>query len=498
MIGERGNSRVTRGAIVPAMLPQIYWGVLVGILVYCYSIAEESTSLVLFLATALVVVSAIPLFLFLRFPERHSVIPVFAFNSLYYGLAFGLVSFFHFDRKFEIYRDIDRLQYALVLVIIGLLSQFCGYRLVSKQIRTRNQSTQKSMELSSEELKVIGWTFTVGALLALVFASILRIPTLGQLIRLFSLAGPAILFYFHLRRGLSPSEIAIFLTSTFYLIWQGFLSGSFAEGLRFGLILSLVALVSKRFYVFVFLVVLFGSLLFLINPIKMEYRARTWLSNDAGQLTSLDKSEILVDCVIRHWSVGPTETAFLSGNKGTLDRLNQMGLFMAVIAKTPTNVPFWYGETIYDIVPSMIPRILWPGKPTKRLGNDFGHRYGLLHSRDNSTSLNLPWIVELFANFGAIGICVGMFIIGSAFGYIEKVLLNRSIETGSEVLLIGLFAPLSFPESNISLLWGGIVLGWIAILATAKIFKMLDLFQRRRFERRLIRLKQLDRSRQKI
>ena len=188
----------------------------------------------------------------------------------------------------------------------------------------------------------------------------------------------------------------------------------------------------------------------------------------------------------------------MTGNKGTIDRLNQMGLLLAVVSKTPSSVPYWYGETIYDIIPSMVPRILWPGKPIKRFGNDFGQRYGLLHHRDKATSLNLPWVVELYANFGSVGILVGMFVIGLAFGYIENVLLNRDVETGTEVLLIGLFAPLSFPESNISLLWGGIILGWIAILSTAKIFKVLDLFQRRRFERRLVRLKQLDRSRQKI
>ena len=80
-----------------------------------------------------------------------------------------------------------------------------------------------------------------------------------------------------------------------------------------------------------------------------------------------------------------------------------------------------------------------------------------------------------------------MFVIGIAFGYIENVVLLKSSGTGTEILLIGLFAPLSFPESNLSLLWGGIVLGWIAILLTVKIFGAFDLFQQRRIARRLSR-----------
>lgn len=486
------------GSIVPAIFPQVYWGVIAAALGYCYFKAEETDGIVLVLATTLVILSAIPLFIYLRFPEKHSVIPVFAFNSLYYGLAFGIVSFFSFERKFEPFREVGKLQFALGIVALGVMSQMIGYKLISIRLLQKRQVLRKSMELTQEELRVIGWVFCAGALIAMAFVDILRIPTFGQLIRLFSLAGPSILFYMFLKRKLTLFEAVLFFTTTFYLVWQGFLTGSFAEGLRFGLILSLVALVSKRFYIFVVLVVVFGSLLFLINPIKMQYRSRTWFSNDGGQLTSFEKSEILIDCIVRHWGSNREDVSFVTGNKGTIDRLNQMGLFLAVVSKTPSSVPYWYGETIYDIIPSMVPRILWPGKPIKRFGNDFGHRYGLLHHRDKATSLNLPWVVELYANFGSIGILVGMFVIGLAFGYIENVLLNRDVETGTEVLLIGLFAPLSFPESNISLLWGGIILGWIAILATAKIFKVLDLFQRRRFERRIARLKYSERSRQKI
>lgn len=492
------SSRRSAGSIVPAIIPNLYWVVIAAVVGYCLSKAEELDAIVLVLATTLVVVSAIPLFIYLRSPETHSVIPVFAFNSLYYGLAFGIVSFFSFERKFEMFREVGKLQYALGLVILGLGCQMIGYKLISIRLRQKEHVTRKSMELTQEELRVIGWVFTAGAMVSMAFVDVLRIPSFGQLIRLFSLAGPSILFYMVLKKKLTPFEVVLFVTTTLYLVWQGFLTGSFAEGLRFGLILSLVALVSRRFYIFILLVLVFGSLLFLINPIKMQYRNRTWFSNDGGQLTSFEKSEILIDCLTRHWGSSREDVSFVTGNKGTIDRLNQMGLFLAVVSKTPSSVPYWYGETIYDIIPSMVPRILWPGKPIKRFGNDFGQRYGLLHHRDKATSLNLPWVVELYANFGSVGILVGMFVIGLAFGYIENVLLNRDVETGTEVLLIGLFAPLSFPESNISLLWGGIILGWIAILSTAKIFKVLDLFQRRRFERRLIRVKQLDRSRQKI
>ena len=182
------------GGIVPAVFPHLYWGVLAAILGYCYLKAEETDGIVLVLATTLVVLSAIPLFIYLRFPEKHSVIPVFAFNSLYYGLAFGIVSFFSFERKFEPFREVGKLQFALGVVILGVISQMIGYKLISIRLRQKRHIVRKSMELTQEELRVIGWVFTAGALVAMAFVDILRIPTFGQLIRLFSLAGPSILF----------------------------------------------------------------------------------------------------------------------------------------------------------------------------------------------------------------------------------------------------------------------------------------------------------------
>lgn len=473
--------------VLGGLLPRLYWGGVAAALGYCLVSAEEREILVQILAAILVLIAAAPLYVYLKYPERRASIPVFALNMMYYAIAFGLVVFFTFERKFEGYRNPERLQFALCLVIGGLISQWIGYQLMASRIVFRGLAKDSAIQLTPAELRVIGWVFTVGALVALSFVDVLRIPTFGQLIRLFSLAGPSILFYQALQRKLSMAEVALFAASTFYLVWQGFLTGSFAEGLRFGLILSLVALVSKRFYIFIFLASLFGGMLFVINPIKMEYRSRTWFLTESYSLNSIERSEILVDCVVRHWSSTREDASFISENKGTIDRLNQMGLFLAVLSKTPSSVPYWNGDTILDIFPSLIPRVLWPGKPIKRLGNEFGHRYGLLHHRDNSTSLNLPWTVELYANFGALGILTGMFVIGIAFGYIENVVLLKSSGTGTEILLIGLFAPLSFPESNLSLLWGGIVLGWIAILLTVKIFGAFDLFQQRRIARRLSR-----------
>ncbi len=66
-------------------------------------------------------------------------------------------------------------------------------------------------------------------------------------------------------------------------------------------------------------------------------------------------------------------------------------LLADVIQRTPSDVPYWRGETYVSLVGAFVPRILWPDKPEKNIGQRFGHRYELhLGIEDTGTSINLP------------------------------------------------------------------------------------------------------------
>ena len=95
-----------------------------------------------------------------------------------------------------------------------------------------------------------------------------------------------------------------------------------------------------------------------------------------------------------------------------------------VVESTPSQVPYWKGETYKTLFVGWIPRFLWPGKPEERWGNLFGQRYGILSLSNRRMSVNIPWVTELFANFGWYGIVFGMVAIGLFLAACER-FLNR-------------------------------------------------------------------------
>ena len=89
-------------------------------------------------------------------------------------------------------------------------------------------------------------------------------------------------------------------------------------------------------------------------------------------------------------------------------------------------MPFWEGESYYPILFKPIPRFIMPDKPEEVSGSWFGHLYGLITPENITTSINLPQMVELYGNFGLIGVIAGMFI----FGLIYRLLLEMYIHPG--------------------------------------------------------------------
>lgn len=93
-------------------------------------------------------------------------------------------------------------------------------------------------------------------------------------------------------------------------------------------------------------------------------------------------------------------------------RLSYLGTFAYVIRHTPSRVPYMGGETYRVMLWSFLPRVLASGKPSQELGQLFGHRYGLLHPHDFETSFNCAQIMEMFMNFGSLGVLIGMALVG--------------------------------------------------------------------------------------
>jgi hypothetical protein len=164
----------------------------------------------------------------------------------------------------------------------------------------------------------------------------------------------------------------------------------------------------------------------------------------------------LTGTVARGWEAA-------SGRAALLD------LFTDVMRQTPAQVPFWRGESYLSLVGAFVPRFLWPDKPMKTLGWEFGKRYGYLSPDDFSTTINFPFLIEFYANFGAFAVMAGMLLVGIIYRSIESFINvpGQSVLLSSAALV--LLLPMISIESDFSLLFGGTLLYGGALWAVYRV-----------------------------
>ena len=91
-----------------------------------------------------------------------------------------------------------------------------------------------------------------------------------------------------------------------------------------------------------------------------------------------------------------------------------------IIDQTPSLFPFRYGS-LWALAPvyNVIPRAVWPSKPSLDLETQFDHTYGHLPpSVLSNTGLTYPG--DLFANFGIPGVVLGMALLGVFFACLTR------------------------------------------------------------------------------
>ena len=140
-----------------------------------------------------------------------------------------------------------------------------------------------------------------------------------------------------------------------------------------------------------------------------------------------------------------------------------------VVEQTPKNIPFWQGETYRTLFIGWVPRLVWLEKPEERWGYEFGRRYGILLPHQTSMSVNMPWITEMYANFGKVGILIGMFLAGLFLGFLDCIINAPRSKITGVAISGGLLFPLFYHESNFTVMTGSflpqLVCFWIFFFA---------------------------------
>ena len=205
---------------------------------------------------------------------------------------------------------------------------------------------------------------------------------------------------------------------------------------------------------------------------KHEYRSYAWYGEGDVQVSSspLQRGLFFVQLVTNRLTEGGVESYSVSVET-TEERSSQLELLANVMEQTPRIVPFWKGETYASLLWAFIPRVLYPNKPTKVLGQEFGHRYGILNETDEDTSINLPHqVVEMYINFGKLGVFLGMLLIGCIYRAIAA-LLGRT-GSGERALIIGctICGVLLTLDADFSLVFGGVIYCLVVLYFVSRFF----------------------------
>jgi hypothetical protein len=287
------------------------------------------------------------------------------------------------------------------------------------------------------------------------------LPSIGQLLDPVGYVAYGV-FYILISRGKLPSIQILFLLAVCVPleIVPRFASGSLAQLMLLGLFFIIVIWYERKRIPVVFITITL-IILIIFNSVKGEYRSLVWFSGKYSNLNPIEKVQLFLNLAVEYYqnpsSSSKDDNSLNSSAGSVVSRAAHIVLLSSVVTDTPAIVPYWNGETYLPLLTSYIPRALLPNKPVENTGNTFGRRYNYLGKNDLTTSFNLPWIVELYANFGTWGILIGMPVLGVFLAFLEQ-LFNQARMNFLEFLIGStILFRLIYQESNFSLMTGSVI-----------------------------------------
>ncbi|HEU4878365.1 MAG TPA: hypothetical protein VFT21_02880, partial [Gemmatimonadaceae bacterium] len=98
-------------------------------------------------------------------------------------------------------------------------------------------------------------------------------------------------------------------------------------------------------------------------------------------------------------------------------------------------------------------------------------RYGYLRWSNLVTSINLPFLVEFYLNFGFIGVLVGMMVVGAIYRTLDELVNHPDQDLLTSLIGVIILVPLIMLESDFSLTFGGLILNGFALLTVSTIIR---------------------------
>ncbi len=213
------------------------------------------------------------------------------------------------------------------------------------------------------------------------------------------------------------------------------------------------------------LIFLLGFPAFLIlQPLKAKLRSAVWSGGwESNEISEGDKIGALINTATASPAVLQSFPVDDIISVATM-RLANILVFALVVSHTPEDIPYWEGETYYSILVSPIPRFIYPEKTDENVHNTFGHRYGFLQPDDSKTGILITQMVELYGNFGIIGVILGSLLYGALYRGFNQMFLHPGSAFGALVAGGYLFTTFVNIENVAGAIFGSLILDILIIL----------------------------------
>ncbi len=435
-------------------------------------------------ATAMLIIPWVAYFRWQRRGETR--VPLFAIIAMAYWAAFAFPLFLSdppADPVFGMVFDEATIDSSMLLGVLGVVALGIGMKIPFRPLKA---SAMPDVVDSEGSWKYLYCVLAGGGILSLHQAYTQALGTGGRMILvILATSVPlTICAMLAIKRLDGTATHGNKLALLIFLVGRGvagIASGWLGSVVTLCLILGFVYTSERRRIPARILMILIPLILFLQSG-KMAFRDAYWRGGKTG--TNWEKAKFWVDASWKQWS------GAFEGNKGThqkdrralfqetVDRVAILPQTANVISKSPRMVPFQNGSSYTFLLATLIPRLVWPTKPSVNDANrTYQVAYGITSKDDlEGVSISVGCLTESFMNFGWRGVVPVMVALGLIVGVFERTLLSWNSGLLFSSIGMALLFNLISVEAQAAQYLGGLLqqIALIFVLATPVIRRRKD------------------------
>lgn len=392
--------------------------ILIASILYFFWTTGGDISMAQLIAIGIMVLASLPILNWAK--QKRTWFPAFEISMLT-CVAFYAVPMFKSSEELINYGNSSQNQ-ASLLVLIYLVCANLAFNAVRNRGRRAQWATTSLLPSNSVQWIPAGMVLNVLYIYASVYLNVFPSNLDGTLRALFF--GLGIMSTFVLSRMWGLRLLNNGQITSFVLCLLSYLILSFSTLYLIGGIsmtaLALIAYTSARRKVPIIALFLLIIVVGTLHLGKSQMRHKYWdlelNPNKEAPITSLaDLPAFYTEWV--GYSMAAKEEMNTQETVTIFDRASLIQMICMSVSEVPNIKPYLLGDSYVDIPALVIPRFLWPGKPSSLMANIRLALYFNLVSEDGAFSVSIAFgpIAEAYINFGYLGVAILGLLMGYAF-----------------------------------------------------------------------------------